>query len=152
MCIKSNMRVRGLTLVEVVVGMTILIIAVLGTMAYQCQAARQSRYARMEIAATRIGQLLLEDWKANGASVDYAPEDLQMGITRIVGEEGFAPNGDEYSVYSTTVDDIPLRIMLLRQPGYNSPIRITVSVQWDRDYGIALATYARGDEAFGSFG
>ena len=152
----------GLTLLEVLISMVILSVAALGMMRYHCDSTRQTRLAEVEIIATRTGQLLLEDWKANGGSVDYDPQRLNMDITQISGEGGFDTEGNLLMVYQTVADGVPLRIELLRPQGFAGTIpliHLTVSVQWRRDFGdgdirvadpsVVLATYARGYEAVG---
>jgi Tfp pilus assembly protein PilV len=64
----------GLTLVEVMLASAVIIIAALGTLCYEYLCVDHVRYARAQMTATRIGQLLIEDWKSTGGDADYNPE------------------------------------------------------------------------------
>lgn len=165
MCTNRRVGTGGLTLIEAIVAMVVLGIGVAGTMMYQCEAARQTRLAQVQITATRIAQLFLEDWKANGGCCDYDPRDpqmqtdLQMSITLL--SEGFDESGNKYSEYRLVCDGVPLHISLARSTGLSSVIpyhiEISATVRWRMDYSdgpiretdpsVVLAAYARGDEA-----
>ena len=72
---------RAVTLVEVMVAMAKTAIAALDTVGYQYHAARQSEVANAQIAATRTAQLLLEDCKSTGGSIEYDPTALRLGFS-----------------------------------------------------------------------
>ena len=57
---------RGMTLSEVMIAVAVVIVAALGTLCYEYLCIDHVRYARAELIATRIGQLLIEDWKSTG--------------------------------------------------------------------------------------
>ena len=149
-------RARGLTLIESLVATVVLSIAALGTMAYQYETAKQTRLAQAQITATRITRLLLEDWKASGASNYYNPEDLDMGVSHV---RTYLADGLVNKEYRLRADNVPLHIVLSRPTGLDSPVPISVTAKWRLDYGpgdvrnsdpsVALSTYARGDEAAG---
>ena len=165
MCTNRRVSPRGFTLIEAIVAMVVLGVGVAGTMVYQCEAARQTRLAQVQITATRVAQLFLEDWKANGACYDYDPQDrqmqtdLQMSITLLT--DGFDGAGNEYREYRLVCDGAPLRMRLARSTGLSSVIpgyiEIAATIRWRTDYAdsfiretdpsVVLATYARGDEA-----
>ena len=146
---------RGMTLVEVMIAVAIVIIAALGTMCYEYLCIDHVRYARAELTATRIGQLLIEDWKSDGGSLDYNPEDLHMG---------FDLPEDLPTNCVTVVDGLPLHISMTHSdvPGGVDNFagtklsEISVIVSWKRDFGsgapgdddprVALVTYVRQDQ------
>ena len=145
---------KGTTLIEVMLAVAIIVIASLGTLCYEYLCVHHIRFARAQLAATRIGQLLLEDWKSTGGSSDYNPEDLSMGF-------GASP-GDMWGDYITVIDGLPYFIAL-SQNNVDTDVfagvtlrRIDVSVRWRRDlsYGspnnddpaVNLTTYVRQDQ------
>jgi len=112
-------RIRGFPLIEQVVAGTVLAIAALGALQYEYFAAGHARIARVQTAAARAAQLLIEDWKSTGGSDQYDPSTLGLGFAHA----GAAPsdfttatglgatlNG---SVYSATVCDMPILVALL---------------------------------------
>lgn len=116
---KRAKSAAGVTLVEVVVAMAVLAIAAVGALGYQYHAARQARVARAQIVATKVGQLLLEDWRSTGGSEDYDPTFLGLGFSSTSIPQYFsegkgkgvgAPLHNE--AYAITVDDVPLQIVL----------------------------------------
>jgi type II secretory pathway pseudopilin PulG len=112
-------RARGFTLIEQVVAGVVLAIAALGALQYEFFAAGQARIARVQTAAARAAQLLIEDWKSTGGSDQYDPSTLGLGFSHA----GAAPtdfttatglgatlNG---AAYSATVCDMPILVALL---------------------------------------
>ena len=65
-----------MTLLEVAVAIAVLAIASIGAINYQYHATRQGLVARSEITATRVAQLLLEDWKSRGGDETYDPVEI----------------------------------------------------------------------------
>ena len=63
---KKNVQKRGLTLIEVMIAMGILMFAVIGAMGYRYYSALDTRKADEQITAGRIGQMLLEGWRGGG--------------------------------------------------------------------------------------
>lgn len=101
-----NRRIRlfakGVTLLEVAVGIAILAVASIGAINYQYHATRQSLIARSEMTATRVAQLLLEDWKSRGGDETYDPETLGLGFVAL-------PANDAYRI---KVDNLPMTVYL----------------------------------------
>ena len=104
-------RVRGLTLIEVVLATVIIAIAAIGALSYEYHGVKQMQIAKARSSAVRIGYFLLEDWKSNGGSTLYAtnshkvasPDNLDMGF-RYIGNK----------TYKVTIDNIPMRVKLSR--------------------------------------
>jgi Tfp pilus assembly protein PilV len=71
----------GLTIIEVLISIGILGTASLGVLSYQYGANRQMKIAQVNIAATQVAQLLLEDWKSVGGDENYDPLTLNLGFT-----------------------------------------------------------------------
>lgn len=143
----------GMTLVEVMVAVAIVIIAALGTLCYEYLCIDHVRIARAELTATRIGQLLIEDWKSDGGSLDYNPEDLHMG---------FSLPDDLPSNCVTVVDGLPLHISMTHSDVDADAFtgaklgELSVIVSWKRHFGngapadddprVTLTTYVRRDQ------
>ncbi len=144
----------GMTLVEVMIAVAVIIIAALGTLSFEYLTVTHIRFARAQLTASRLGQLLLEDWKSTGGSDDYNPEDLQMGFS--LPPEMPAGN------YMTMIDNIPLYFNMSRDDIATDPVagtmlrKISIAVRWNRDYGVeqvddddpgvVLTTYVRRDQ------
>jgi len=138
MNVKRRKFATAVTLVEVMVAMVVLAIASLGALGYQYHAATQARIAHAQTTSTRIAQLLLEDWKSTGGSENYDPIALGLGFSSniIYLDQGVPlPNG----VYSITVDDVPMVIVLKwADVDYDSEAevtlrQITVTTVWRRN-------------------
>ena len=168
-------RADGITLVEAVLAMSILVITALGALSYQYHSARHSRIARELITATRTAQLLLEDWKSASGANNYNPVLLGLGFSSPT------PIPDEFShsevpgsvvndsIYTITVDGVPMQIMLKWQDldnpyGITAALReLTVIIKCGEENSgnstiesalenmppIIMATYVRLDEASG---
>ena len=144
-----------MTLSEVMIAVAVVIVAALGTLCYEYLCIDHVRYARAELVATRIGQLLIEDWKSTGGSLDYNPEDLHMGFDL---PDGLMTN------CVTVVDGLPLHISMTHS---DEPVgvddfagtklsEISVVVSWKNHFGngapedsdprVTLVTYVRQDQ------
>jgi type II secretory pathway pseudopilin PulG len=67
---KSN---KAFTTIEVMIAITILIIAVLGTSAFRYSAALGARKADLYTSAARTGLLLCETWSGTGGAASFDP-------------------------------------------------------------------------------
>jgi len=120
MTIRKNKFVPAVTLVEVMAAMVVLVISSIGALSYQYYAARDAQIARSQIIATRVTQLLLEDWKSTGGSSEYNPKALGLGFSsplpipshfsQDAGRSLGSPLRD--AVYDIVVDDVPMMAML----------------------------------------
>jgi type II secretory pathway pseudopilin PulG len=153
-----------MTLIEVVLASVIISIAATGVLSYGYHGAKQRRMARAQATATRVGHLLLEDWKANGGSIFYAraitgipnPHDLNMGFKYLK----FTYKGSlTECIYTLTVDLIPMRIALTRPTSYRRFVPLTVTVRWlgdlkdnsfdNKELKVVLTTDVRIDQVGG---
>ena len=150
---------EGLTLVEVMVAMVIVVIIATGAMSYQFHAVKQTRYALAQITATQIAQTILEDWKANGGFLEYNPENLDMDMERIGTSYGMGGYANTEYRMASVINNLPLRLELSRPIVTTAVIPITVIVRWRIDYTDnpirstdprqEFTTYARMDQAGG---
>ena len=71
---KSNTRsLRGMSLVSVMIALTVVSVAAIGTSRLRYYAALDSRKAAMSIAAARIAELFCESWRAIQGVETYDP-------------------------------------------------------------------------------
>jgi len=127
---------RAVTLIEVMAALAVLVIASLGALGYQYYAVKQGQIARAQTVGTRIGQLLLEDWKSTGGSEEYDATGLGLGFSSelpLAAGHGYPlPDG----IYSITIDNVPMVLVLNWQDvDYDSVAEVTlrqlsVSVVW----------------------
>ncbi|MGA2094406.1 MAG: prepilin-type N-terminal cleavage/methylation domain-containing protein [Sedimentisphaerales bacterium] len=146
----------GFTLIEVMVAVAVTIIVALGTLSYQYYGVKHDRMATAQLAATRIGQLVLEDWKSTGGDPDYDPTTLGLGFTAT----GPGETGNCFII----LDDQTFYIQLVQSnppaPFHDDVAGITLSqirviTKWRQDYArgplvasdhtITLTTYVRRD-------
>jgi type II secretory pathway pseudopilin PulG len=146
----------GFTLVEAMIAISVTVVVALGTLCYQYYGVKHSRVTEAQITATRIGQLLLEDWKSTGGDPAYDPAALGLGfVTPVFPETGTCKlTLDNQTFYiQLTPSDAPA-------PNYDSVAgvrlsQIRVTVKWRRDFTsgavtasdpeIVLTTYVRRD-------
>ena len=145
----------GLSLIEVMLAIVITSVIALGTLGYQYLSIKHSRASDAQFLATRIGQLLLEDWKSVGGDDDYDPESLQLGFD--------SPEPDEFGDYTIDLGNIQFFIqMQFNDVEHDDAADITlrqisVTVRWRRDYTrgaltsadpvLNLTTYVRRDQS-----
>ncbi len=143
----------GFTLTEVMVAVSITVIVALGTLCYQYHGVKHSRASQAQITATRVGQLLLEDWKSTGGNPDYDPATLGLGFVN--------PTAPETGTCRITLDNQTFYMFLEQSEIDQDTVagvklyQIRVTVKWRNDYGqgaitsgdpeILLTTYVRRD-------
>jgi prepilin-type N-terminal cleavage/methylation domain-containing protein len=94
---RKNSRLRGFTLVEIMVSVVIIIIVALGTLSFQYQSVKHSRIAEAQATASYLGQLLLEDWKSTFGDSGYDATSLGLGFA--------VPAAPETGDYKITLDN-----------------------------------------------
>jgi prepilin-type N-terminal cleavage/methylation domain-containing protein len=110
----------GVTLIEVVMAMAILVFSSVGALSYQYYAARDASIADAQITATRLAMLLLEDWKSTGGSKDYDPSTLNLGFSSALAVPAHFSQGKGQGlgsplhdgVYAIMIGDVPVMVML----------------------------------------
>jgi len=155
---KRTKSVRGMTLLEVLVATVIISVSAAGVLSYEYHAAGQAKTASVYADAVRIGNFLLEDWKANGGSTMYANS---VDETHNDSDMVFAQTGP--GVYRFTINNIPMQVALSRPKvtGYQRLVPLRVTVRWRTDFTnavinnttasrpVILNTLARVDQAGG---
>jgi Tfp pilus assembly protein PilV len=64
---------HGVTIVEIMVAIVIILVAVIGATGFRYHSALDARKADVKITAGRIGSLLLEGWVGTGGQLTYDP-------------------------------------------------------------------------------
>ena len=105
MTIKRSKSEMGVSLIEVMVSIVILLVAVTGALGYRYYAALDARRAAMRRTSARIGLLLSESWRGVKGDSTYDPITYlgsDLAITTSTGPaepNGFTPLGS-YTVVS----------------------------------------------------
>ncbi|MBN2020488.1 MAG: hypothetical protein JW749_09710 [Sedimentisphaerales bacterium] len=154
---KSKLRYetcRGFTIVEAMVAASVTVVIAIGSLSYQYYSIKNSRISQAQITATRIGQLLIEDWKSSNADSAYDPSTLGLGF--------YAITTGEYGQYYITLENQTFYAMLIGGDVQYDPVpnitlrQINVRIRWRKDYTrgpitaddpeVSLNTYVRCDE------
>ena len=127
----------GFTLVEVMVSVAIIVIVALGTLSFQYQSVKHSRTSEAQVTATRLGQLLLEDWKSTFGDAGYDATSLGLGFV--------ASTPPATGNYLITLDNQTFYLQKTQQevdiPNNPDPVagitlqQLSVTVRWRKDYG-----------------
>jgi prepilin-type N-terminal cleavage/methylation domain-containing protein len=145
---------NGFSLIEVMLAVSLTCVIALGTLGYQYSSIKHSRISDAQFMATRIAQLLIEDWKSASGDTDYDPESLRLGFA--------APQTGEYGDYVITLGNISFFINLQNDDVENDAAagvtlrQIAVTVKWRTDYTrgavrtgdpmLTFTTYVRRDQ------
>jgi prepilin-type N-terminal cleavage/methylation domain-containing protein len=139
---RKKSRRDGFTLVEVMVSVAIIIIVALGTLSFQYQSVKHDRSAEAQVTATRLGQLLLEDWKSTFGDAGYDATSLGLGFT--------VPIPPATGDYKITLDNQTFYLQknqqLVNIPNNPDPVagitlqQLSVTVRWRKDYGNGAVT------------
>jgi len=140
-----KIRRRGVTLIEVMVAALVVLVVVVGAMAYQAACAINARKADASATASRLGLLVLEGWKSAGANITaFNPTDDQFDLnlpnqinTTSVGLGGV---GTELGRYEIAVNGVTYYMTLIYSADYvyppppgAPPAMLTVLTAWNRD-------------------
>jgi prepilin-type N-terminal cleavage/methylation domain-containing protein len=144
---------KGLTLLEAMIAMVMVAVLAIGALSYQYFGIKQLRIAQADLAATRIGQLVLENWKGTGGvdSANYDLTTLGLGFQRPAsptnGNYYITVDGTTYYVwlaYEDKITDSDSGITLrqisatLRRPNNFGTGSVTAD-----DPAVTLITYVR---------
>jgi prepilin-type N-terminal cleavage/methylation domain-containing protein len=149
-----NTKRNGFSLIEVMLAVSLTSVIALGTLGYQYLTVRHGRSTDAQFMASRIAQLLLEDWKSSSGDVDYDPESLQLGFA--------VPEAGEYGGYVITLSNIPFFVELQNndiETDADSGVtlrEIAITVKWRNDFTrgairdsdpmLTFTTYVRRDQ------
>jgi prepilin-type N-terminal cleavage/methylation domain-containing protein len=145
---------NGFSLLEVMLAVSLTCVIALGSLGYRYLGIKHSRASDAQFMASRIAQLLIEDWKSASGDADYDPESLQLGFA--------APKAGEYGNYVITLGNISFFVYLQNNDVENDAAagvtlrQIAVTVKWRSDYArgairvydpmLTFTTYVRRDQ------
>jgi prepilin-type N-terminal cleavage/methylation domain-containing protein len=110
----------GLTLIEVMLAVTVLVVGILGAMMFRYYSALDARKADVQVGAGRVALLILEGWKgAAGAVVPtgYNPAE-DIALNKDISISG---TNNPYTVQLTGGIDTSYSVMLTRVVDVNEP-------------------------------
>jgi len=96
-------RHSGFSLVSILIAMTILIAALIGTSNFRYYSAMDARKAAAKITASRIGLMLCENWRGLGGSETYDPVTFLSSDLTITASSGPPEPSDFTPLGSYTV-------------------------------------------------
>ena len=143
---RGSRQARGMTLVEVVMACVVVAIGVVGGLSYGYHGAVQTQRARAYASAVRVGYYLLEDWKANGGSELYASAAHMVPNPTTLEIDGQQFSYEDDGIFEITVEDVDMRIELIRPFGYRQFMDLSARVKWQRG-SVTLSTNGRVDQA-----
>jgi type II secretory pathway pseudopilin PulG len=140
-------RNNGLTLIEVMVSMLVIMIIVIGAVSYMYASMWNARRAEIRITATRLGQLLLDAWKISGPVIngvwdveafDPTNDDFDSILPDNIGitSDGVAGIGNELrgTRYEVTIDGAHYFITLSYRQDLPNFYLLNACVAWSRDF------------------
>jgi len=150
---KNRIRFRkGVTLIEILVSIVALTIAVIGTSYFRYYSALDARKAGIQVAGTRIGLLLCENWKGVKGSDVYDPvayfssemtiaadstiDFANHAITAPVAAQGFI----ELGTYAVQSNDVTYQAVLSYNDITAELRALNVIVIWENRGGEVTAT------------
>jgi type II secretory pathway pseudopilin PulG len=95
----------GVTLIELIAAMTVLIVAILGAMMYRYGSVVDARMADIHMCAGRVALLVMEEWKGAAGSYTFDPsDDIALNSALAGGSDNItisAKSGDYWPVSLT---------------------------------------------------
>jgi len=147
-----NNRNSGLTLIEVMLAMVIIMIIGIGVASYMYACAWNAKRADVRITASRVGQLLLETWKITGSYDvpgnwswnvdDFDPTDPDFNLTlpdNFTNVDfdltGKGIVGIELDDFEITIDGVGYFVTLYFDN--NLPPMLNARIAWNLNYSSA---------------
>ena len=109
----------GFSLVDIMLSITVVIIAVIGTSAYRYYAVLEARSSDIQVTAARVGLLFFESWRGTNGDETYDPTaHLGSDLTITEADGPSAPGGfDLLADYRVVLDDVDYYITLSWKDG-----------------------------------
>ena len=153
----SKRKSAGLTLVEILISITLILVVVIGSMSFRYRAVLDAREADARITAARVGSMLLNAWVARIGSDTFDPvEEFNPGIPITVSASGTeGPTGFiELDKYHILCDDVNYYATLSHKATSSGQAGVvTITINWLNDYrqwdesavkqSIDMTTYVR---------
>ena len=156
MCLKQVRKTYGFTLIEVIVAALVIVLAVIGAIAFRYHCALDSRKAAVQITAARSGLMLLESWRGFGgrSSADpfnlFDPVNLSFAGSELLVTSDVGPDVtsgyNSFGSYRLVVDGAYYYATISFKDEPANDLRIlSVSVAWPEDYPVG--TYSGSDKS-----
>lgn len=152
---RKNRCRSGFSIVSIMIAMTILIAALIGTSNFRYYSALDAKKAEAKIAASRIGLMLCESWRGLGGIETYDPVAYFGSDLTITTSSGPAKPGDFTLLgsYTVTVNNANFYITLSWKDVSAGLRALNITVSWaqrqqgqsslnDADKTFQLTTYA----------
>jgi type II secretory pathway pseudopilin PulG len=134
-------RNTGLTLIEVMIAILVIMIVVIGAITYMYACMCNARRAEVRITATRVGELLLDAWKNTGGALTFNPQYVLNFLPSGDISDADGPGGftDELAEYRIKIDGVNYFVTLSYLDELygdrEDPMRqLNVRVAWNIDY------------------
>ncbi len=122
---RANYRAKGFALVEVAIAITVLFVAIAGTLAFNNFASKDVYRSRVQTDATMLGTMIMEAWRGQGGTTSFNPvtdlsaalldsEDITVGYAWLgpAIPSGFTLVYSTRPYYTINVNNITYRISL----------------------------------------
>ncbi len=147
----------GLTLVEILIAITLIIVVIIGSMSFRYHAVLDAREADARITSARLGSMLLNAWVARMGDAGFDPvAEFNPGIPIAISASGVdAPTGfTELNKYHILCDNINYYATLSHKATETGQAGVvTITISWLNDYrewdesavkqSIDMTTYVR---------
>lgn len=159
---KLPKRNTGLTLVEILIAMTLILVVVIGAMSFRYHAVMDAREADARITAARVGSMLLNAWVARVGDTSFDPvAEFNPGIPILVSASGTSSPADytELNKYHIYCDEVNYYATLSHKSTISGQAgALTITINWMNDYrewdasavkqSISMTTYVRSGSGY----
>lgn len=135
-------RNTGLALVEIMLAITVIVVAVIGAMGFRYYSALDARKADTQISATMVCSLLLESWRSVGGPSNYDPAAEFSSQLAISSGTGPATPADFTTLgsYHVTANRTNYYVTLSYRDETNKPRALNACVAWLDGDGYSTGT------------
>ena len=141
----KNTQKRGLTLIEVVVAATVLVVASMGAIGYRYYCVLDERKADVQLTAARLGLMFMETWRGAGGRAPTDPYNIYNPLNLSVPASGLqvnaaggpgVPSGfNSFGSYCAVADGANYYTTLSYQDDAANGLReLSIVVAWPQDY------------------
>ena len=146
---KKNKIKNAFTIIEVMVAITILIIAVLGTSAFRYHTSLSARRADLHATSARTALLLCEGWTGEGGDINFAPVSTFAPYVNIVDDAGPTEPNDfnKLGSYKIRLEGSDY-FATMSWKNLNADLRaLNVVVSWDQ-FGNGTSGFANSSKSY----
>jgi hypothetical protein len=145
-------RNTGTTLIEVMMVVLIVMIAVLGAMGIRYYCVTDAKKADVRINATRIGSMLLENWKGTGGASNYDPTSqfstsgfgskftINASATGLAAPSGFTSLINKYLIQDQANKAYYYATLSYKPATVTEPVTLNATMVWRQKYDTGSIT------------